>query len=87
MVGSRLGSVGSREQLGSLVPDVGELVVGGLVVGVAARVLLGSCQGPQAAISSQVELAGQGGGLQELSIEKYLVYFSLAFHVANLHFL
>ena len=84
MVGSRLGSVGSREQLGSLVPDVGELVLG---VAARALVLLGSCQGPQAAISSQVELAGQGGGLQELSVEKCLVYFSLAFHVADLHLL
>ena len=89
LAGSRLGSGGSRRQLGSQGPVVGELVVGELVVGAAARalVLLGSCQGPQAAVSSQVELAGQGGGLQELSIEKYLVYFSLAFHVANLHFL
>ena len=84
LAGSRLGSGGSRRQLGSQGPVVGELVVG---VAARALVLLGSCQGPQAAVSSQVELAGQGGGLQELSVEKCLVYFSLAFHVADLHLL
>ena len=84
MVGSRLGSVGSREQLGSLVPDVGELVLG---VAARALVLLGSYQGPQATISCQVELAGQGGGLEKLSVEEELVYLCLAFHVADLYLL
>ena len=79
LAGRRLGSVGSREQLGSCGPVVGELVVwvlvvGELVVGVAARalVLLGSwsCERSQAAISSKVELAGQGGGFQQLSVEE-----------------
>ena len=73
LAGSKLDSVGGRGQLRGLGPIVGELVV---EVPARALVLLGSwrCEGPQAAISSQVELAGQGEALRSCLLSSWFIF-------------